>query len=132
VEGELNGVDVFCGWFLIDPGRRDGGGGGLLPLSLRGLLFSTAVILGMLDISSSTFGDNLPELLRLSFDSDTIRLCRLDSGGAGGAFFLREEDGDGGSGALPRDSWSNTDSRSESWLVRLGAGGSGLLRSVRE
>jgi hypothetical protein len=67
-----------------------------------------------LDITSSAFGDNLPEPLRLSFDSDTIWLCRRDSGGAGGVRFLTEDEGDGGSGVLPSDSLSNTDSRSES------------------
>lgn len=43
-----------------------------------------------------------------------------------------DEDGEGGSGVLPKDSLSNTDSRSESWLVRFGGGGRGLLRSVWE
>jgi hypothetical protein len=43
---------------------------------------------------------------------------------------LEVSDGDGGSGVFPADSVSNTDSRSESWLRLIGAGGSGLLRSV--
>lgn len=38
VLGELKRVILLCDEFLIEPGRRDGGGGGLLPLSLRGLL----------------------------------------------------------------------------------------------
>jgi hypothetical protein len=84
----------------------------------------------MLIISSSTFGDNLPESLRVIFESDTSWLCRRVSGRAGGVFFLTDADGDGGSGVLPAASLSNTDSRSESWLTRLGGGGKGLLRSV--
>jgi hypothetical protein len=51
--------------------------------------------------------------------------------GGGGAVFLRiDEDGEGGSGVFPAASLSKIDSRSESWLARLGAGGKGLLRSV--
>lgn len=113
VLGELNGATLLCGEFLIEPGRREGGGGGLLPLSLLGLLGST-VAMALLGTSSSTLRDTLPELLRLSFDSDTIWLCLLESGGAGAIFLLMDEDGDGGSGVFPRDSLSNTDSRSES------------------
>lgn len=51
-------------------------------------------------------------------------------GGAGGSFLRIEAEGDGGSGILPADSLSNMDSRSDSWEVRFGARGRGLLRSV--
>jgi hypothetical protein len=51
-------------------------------------------------------------------------------GGAGADFFRIDEDGEGGSGVLPAASLSKTDSRSDSWLARFGAGGKGLLRSV--
>lgn len=84
----------------------------------------------MLTVSSSAFGDNRPESLRVNFDSDTSWLCRLARGIAGGVFFRSEADGDGGSGIFPAASLSNIDSLSESWLDRAGAGGKGLLRSV--
>lgn len=86
----------------------------------------------MVFVSSSTFGDSLPESLRVNFESDTSWLWRRVSGGAGAVFFRTDDDGDGGSGVFPAASVSNTDSRSESWLARLGAGGRGLLRSVCE
>lgn len=108
VDGDVNGV---CEAPLAAPGRRDGGGGGALTLSIDGLLFSCNGILGS---SSSGLGDNLAELLLVNFDSDTIWLCRRARGGAGGFFFLIDEDGDGGSGVFPADSLSNTDSRSDS------------------
>lgn len=53
-------------------------------------------------------------------------------GGAGGVFRRTEAEGEGGSGVLPRDSLSKTDSRSDSWDALFGAGGRGLLRSVLE
>ncbi len=83
-------------------------------------------------VCSSVFDDFLMELLRPSLESDTSWLCLRARGGAGGVFLLIEEDGDGGSGVFPAASLSNIDSRSDSWLARLGAGGSGLLRSVWE
>ena len=86
----------------------------------------------MLAASSSTFGESRPESLRVSFESETSWLCRRASGGAGGVFFRIDAEGDGGSGVLPADSLSNTDSLSDSWLDRVGAGGKGLLRSVKE
>ncbi len=114
----------------IDPSRRDGGGGGALVLSERGLPLDSDP--SMFEVSSSAFGESLPESLRLNFESWTSWLCRRDSGGAGGVFFLMDDDGDGGSGVLPAASLSNTDSLSDSWLARFGAGGRGLLRSVWE
>lgn len=108
VDGDVNGV---CEDPLAAPGRREGGGGGALILSVDGLLFSCIGILGS---SSSGFGDNLAELLLVSFDSDTIWLCRRARGGAGGFFLRMDEDGDGGSGVFPADSLSKTDSRSDS------------------
>jgi hypothetical protein len=113
----------------IDADRRDGGGGGALPLSERGLPASGTSNLPF--PSSSTFGESLPELLLFSFESVTKWLCLRVTGGAGRVFsFIADDDGEGGSGIFPADSLSNTDSRSESWLRRFGAGGSGLLRSV--
>ena len=83
-------------------------------------------------MSSSNLGESLAELLRLNFESLRSWLCLLVTGGGGAAFFLIDEDGDGGSGAFPADSLSNGDSRSDSPLSRGGAGGKGLLRSVKE
>ncbi len=97
------------------PGRREGGGGGAaLKLSDRDLVFCLFSLPYMLSVSSSTFGDSLPESLRVIFESDIIWLCRRASGGAGGCFLRMEEDGDGGSGVLPAASLSNIDSLSES------------------
>lgn len=113
----------------IDPGLREGGGGGPLIDSDEGRLFSNA---GNSEESSSGLGDNRIDDPLESFDSATIWLCRRASGGAGGFFRVMNADGDGGSGVFPADSLSNTDSRSESWLALFGAGGRGLLRSVWE
>jgi hypothetical protein len=127
-EGDDNGK--WCEEPRVDTGRLDGGGGGALPLSERGL--PDVSIAAILTLSSSTLGDNLPELLllRVNFESDTSWLCLRARGGAGGVFFRIDDDGDGGSGVFPAASLSNTDSRSESWLALFGAGGRGLLRSV--
>jgi hypothetical protein len=68
VDAEADGVrcdEVRC----IDAGRRDGGGGGALPLLERGLLASGDS--NLLFSSSSTFGDSLLELLRPSFEPAT-------------------------------------------------------------
>ncbi len=128
-EGEDNGT--FCAeCALTEPIRRDGGGGGARPLSDRGRKFSPSG--GVVEDSSSGFGDNLDGSLRISLESGNFWLCRRVSGGAGAVFLLTDADGDGGSGVLPAASLSNMDSRSESWLARLGAGGKGLLRSVCE
>lgn len=119
-----------------EPGRREGGGGGTRPLSERGLppllIGSMLVILAGLCFggSSSTFGDNLPTSPLVIFISDTRWECRRVSGGVGGVFRRIEPPGEGGSGALPAASRSNTDSMSNSWKARSGAGGRGLLRSV--
>ena len=108
-------------------GRLDGGGGGARALSERGLPISIADL--MLELSSSTFGD----IRVVSLESDTIWLCRLASGGAGGVLRRKEAEGEGGSGVFPAASLSNMLSlSSESWLSRAGAGGRGLLRSVCE
>lgn len=129
-------VEGDCGRFrdggtLTEPNRREGGGGGALPLFDRGLEFSSGGG-GVLD-SSSGFGDNLEVSGRFVLASGIFWLCRRLNGGAGGGFFRgKEASGDGGSGVLPAASLSNMDSRSESWLARLGAGGKGLLRSVCE
>lgn len=128
VEGDVN---VLCEEPLTEPGRRDGGGGGTRTLSDDGLLFSIPTP-GILGDSSSGFGDSLVMLALFDLDSDTIWLCRRESGGAGGFLCRTDEDGDDGSGVFPAASLSNTDSRSESWLARFGAGGRGLLRSVCE
>lgn len=111
VEGD--GGKFRDGGTLTEPNRRDGGGGGALPLSDRGLAFSLGG--GVFDGSSSGFGDNLEVSGRCSFASGIFWLCLRLSGGAGGAFFLcSEPSGDGGSGVLPAASLSNIDSRSES------------------
>lgn len=129
VDGEDNGT--FCEELCrTEPIRRDGGGGGARPLSDRGRVFSVGGVNVALEDSSSGFGDNLDGSLKFRFESGTFWLCRRASGGAGAAFLRKEADGDGGSGVLPAASLSNIDSRSESWLARLGAGGSGLFRSV--
>jgi hypothetical protein len=126
--GDVNGAEVEGA--RIDPSLRDGGGGGallLLTLEECGLPVSWLV-----SDPSSTRGDSLPELLRVSFESDTSWLCLLESGGAGGVFRLNDcgGDGDSGSGVFPAASLSKIDSpRSESWLVRDGAGGKGLFKS---
>jgi hypothetical protein len=153
VDGDVKLVVIGLEVFRIEPERREGGGGGVRPLSDRGRVISGPITVDMADfplsdrgrvfsipmvdmlglgISSSTFGDSRPDPLRLSLDSETIWLCRRVSGGAGGVLRFRDEEGEGGSGVLPAASLSKTDSRSESWLVRFGAGGRGLLRSVCE
>lgn len=68
VDGDVNGV---CEAPLTVPGRRDGGGGGTLTLSVDGLLFSCSCILGN---SSSDLGDNRVGSLLVNFDSCTIWL----------------------------------------------------------
>lgn len=68
VDGDVNGV---CEAPLTAPGRRDGGGGGTLTLSVDGLLFSCNDNFGW---SSSGLGDNLVESLLVNFDSATIWL----------------------------------------------------------
>jgi hypothetical protein len=67
-----------------------------------------------------------------TLDSETGWPWRRPAGGAGAILRRVEVDGDGGSGVFPAASVSKMDSRSESWLVREGAGGRGLLRSVVE
>jgi hypothetical protein len=117
----------------MEPGRRSGGGGGILKVGCW-------LVVGCKD------GRSCVELLRLSslilvrrlegrcgvFGSATGLPWRRAEGGAGASFRRSELEGEGGSGAFPTDSRSKTDSRSESWLAREGAGGSGLLRSVAE
>jgi len=116
------------GGTLTEPNRRDGGGGGALPLSERGREFSFG---GVLDDSSSGLGDNLEVSGRCNFASGIFWLCRRLTGGAGGGFFrCKELSGDGGSGVLPAASLSKIDSRSDSWLALVGAAGRGLFRSV--
>lgn len=125
--GGIGGRDIVD---MLD-GLLDGGGGGALALSERGLPISIADI--MLELSSSTLGDRRPLSLRLdSFESETSWLCLLAIGGAGGVLRRRDADGEGGSGVFPAASLSKMLSLSESWLARAGAGGSGLLRSVCE
>lgn len=63
-EGDVN---AECDDPRVAPGLLDGGGGGALALSDLGLLFSCFVVL----VSSSAFGDSLPESLRVIFESDT-------------------------------------------------------------
>jgi hypothetical protein len=87
-----------------------GGGGGALA-------FECAVEVswfGMLSPSSSIFGGSLTDVGRSALESDANWLRRLVNGGAGGVFRIDNEDGDGGSGVLPADSLSKTDSRSDS------------------
>lgn len=73
VDGEVS----CAGWeeYRMDPGRRDGGGGGaftlctlctLCELSERGL----PVLIATVVVSSSTLGERRPESLR-NFESDT-------------------------------------------------------------
>lgn len=64
--------------------------------------------------------------------SETGWPWRRPAGGAGAILRRLELEGEGGSGVFPAASVSKMDSRSESWLVRDGAGGRGLLRSVVE
>jgi hypothetical protein len=129
-----DGNEIGKLWELprVEGGRRDGGGGGALTLSERGRPVDTIDPAIETLSSSSGFRGSLADLLRFSFESDTIWLRRRAIGGAGGVFLLIDEDGDGGSGVFPAASLSKTDSRSKSWLALFGAGGSGLLRSVKE
>ena len=101
--------------FLIEPGRRRGGGGGTLNDDWW-------LVVGCKDVRSCV------ELLRLlpsmsvrrlegmcgAFGSETGRPWRRDDGGAGASLRRIELEGEGGSGVLPIDSRSKTDSRSES------------------
>jgi hypothetical protein len=123
-DGEARGFG--CEEFRMLTGLLLGGGGGFA-LFDRCLPISAAAILGL--PSSSAFGDRRP-VSRVILESDTSWLCRRVRGGAGAVFRRIEADGDGGSGVFPAASLSNIDSRSDSWEVRFGAGGSGLLRSV--
>lgn len=128
-DGDVNGGEEgSCKIPLMEAGRRDGGGGGALPLPDLGLPPASASDIDI--VSSSTFGESLPELLLFSLESEIIWLRRRAIGGTGGVFLRIDEDGEGGSGVFPAASLSNTDSLSDSWLARFGAGGSGLLRSV--
>ena len=53
----------------MDPGLRIGGGGGaLVPLVIEGVLFDSSVVI--LEASSSTLGDSLPESSRFNLDSE--------------------------------------------------------------
>lgn len=118
----------------IDAGRRDGGGGGARPMSLRGVN-SLAVDPGLkifkvwFRTSASTLVDSLSASALVVLESGTRRECRLVSGKGGGVLRRMDCGGDEGSGTLPADSMSNIDWRSESCEFRSGAGGSGLLRS---
>lgn len=119
--------------FLMEPGRRSGGGGGAL-------MVACWLVEGCNDDRSCI------ELLRLSspmlvsrlggrcgeFGSATGTPWRRAEGGAGAVLRRSELDGEGGSGAFPTDSRSKMDSRSDSWLAREGLGGRGLFRSVAD
>lgn len=112
-DGDVNGSgERSCETALMETGRRDGGGGGALPLPDLGLPPPSTSDIDI--VSSSTFGESLPELLLFSLESETIWLRRRAMGGAGGVFLRIDEDGEGGSGVFPAASLSNTDSRSDS------------------
>lgn len=126
-DGEVN--ILGCVGLLTLTGRLLGGGGGALALFDRGRPRSALAMLGLGLESSSTLGDRRP-VSRVIFESETSWLCRRVRGGAGGVFRLIEAGGEQGSGVFPAASLSNTDSLSDSWDARFGAGGRGLLRSV--
>lgn len=138
IDGAFSRSDIVRGGemaeeFLMEPGRRSGGGGGALKVVCW-------LVEGCNDDRSCV------ELFRLSspmlvkrlggicgaFGSVTGFPWRRAEGGAGASLRRSELDGEGGSGAFPTDSRSKTDSRSESWLAREGSGGRGLLRSVAD